>query len=200
MDDDTSYPLVLPFKGSRSYLHGSDIVPALLALSGPVDKPSFQFHRMATRPLCARRVGESELAALRRDEKLFVLMSYRDGGGASRLIAVVESGLAQDIARVPFDEEAIVAGARIEGQQICHDDPGTASFIERTIALHKALLNRVAGPTAWVFSRLDLAQGPVNPARIAIAFSRSMGGQVYKSDLQGDGQALGTIYFSRSAT
>ena len=91
MDDDTSYPLVLPFKGSRSYLHGSDIVPALLALSGPVDKPSFQFHRMATRPLCARRVGESELAALRRDEKLFVLMSYRDGGGASRLIAVVET-------------------------------------------------------------------------------------------------------------
>lgn len=195
---DTPIPLHLPFKGGRTYLHGSDIVPALLSITGPVTQASFQFHRMATRPLCAIRVDTARLALLRRQEALFSMMSYRDSLAEARLIAVVESGEAQAPAQVVHDESVIVDAARWDGDSITHTVPQQASFTERLLALNKALLNRLAGRSAWVFSRLDLAEAPVDPACLTVRFARAMGPQVCKSTVFGDGQPLGDLYFTRS--
>ena len=196
---DTPIPLDLPFKGNRTYLHGSDIVPALLAITGPVTQASFQFHRMATLPLCAVRVDADRLALLRQQQALFSMMSYRDSLAGAGLIAVLENGVAPAPARVAQDESVIVDAARWEENSITHATPEQASFTERLLALNKALLNRLAGRSAWVFSRLDLAAAPVDPASITVRFARAMGPQVCKSTVIGDGQPLGSLFFTRSA-
>jgi len=198
MLDHRPHPLTLPFKGTRDYLHGSDIVPALLALTGPVDKPSFQFHRMATRPLCARRVDDAELAGLRASEALHVLLSCRDASGATLRVAVLpDADGARPIERIAYDEAAMVADAHIDGRQITDPAPGRGRFAERVLALNKHLLNETVGPAAWVFSRLDLARGPVAPSEIRVHLLRAIGTEVYQSGIAGDGQPLGTLFFTR---
>ena len=201
MDTGRDHRLDLPFKGGRPYLHGSDIVPALLALTGPVTRASFQFHRMATRTLVARALDEAQLTALRASEGLFALMSGLDAGtGSRRLVAVVESEVQTPIARVPYDEDAVVSAARLDGPAIEDDRADAGSFMERTLALHKRLLNTLHGPAAWLFSRLDLAHAPVNPLRLRLRFQRRVGSDVFFSALEGDGEALGTVYFTRRAS
>lgn len=201
MDAGLDHPLVLPFKGTRDYLHGSDIVPALLALTGPVTRASFHFHRVARQPLAARVLDEAQLAALRAGEGLFALMSGVAPGGRRVLVGVVAGrDDAPAIARVPYDEAAIVAGARIDGATIEDSRADAASFIERTLALHKHLLDTLHGPAAWLFSRLDLARAPARPATLRLAFQRRVGTEVFVSALEGDGERLGTLYFTRAST
>ena len=198
MLDHRPHPLTLPFKGTRDYLHGSDIVPALLALTGPVDKPSFLFHRMASRPLCARRVADAELPGLRASEALHVLMSCLDAEGHTVRVGVLpDTDAAAPIARIAYDEAAMVADARIDDRQITDPTPGRGSFAERVLALNKHLLNQTIGPAAWVFSRLDLARGPVAPGEIRVRLLRAIGTEVYQSGIAGDGQPLGTLFFTR---
>lgn len=200
MDPTREHVLDLPFKGSRPYLHGSDIVPALLALSGPVTRASFQFHRMATCTLAARAVDEAQLAALRASERLVALMSGFDGANARRLVAVGESPVQTPITRVAYDEDAVVAAAHIEGSTIEDTRAEAGSFMERSLALHKRLLNELHGPAAWLFSRLDLARAPVTPRSIRLRFQRRVGSDVFLSALEGDGEPLGTVYFTRRTT
>ena len=199
MLDDTLHPLTLPLKGTRDYLHGSDIVPALFALTGPVDKPSFQFHRMAMRPLAARRIDDAGLAELRAADELHALMSFRDPGGAIVRVAVLPdpAGAARPPERMAYDEAAIVAGATLDGPQIVDTRAERDNFPERVLALHKRLLNELFGNATWLFSRLDLAHGPVAPTEIRVSFARRIGDEVFQSRIDADGIRLGTLFFSR---
>lgn len=189
--------LDLPFKGSRQYLHGTDIIPAVLALTGSVEEVSFQIHRMAMYPLLVRWVDNSELEALRKSNALCLLMSYIDTEQERKTVAVVEDNSYQIDKRIPYDEEQVIAGASISGKTIVQKTGRSGSFIERVVALNKALILEVVGKCSLLLMRIDLRSMPVSPKEISITLTRVIGEKTFLSTISGDGDVLGTIYFSK---
>jgi len=194
----TLYPLDLCFKGRRDYLAGTDIISAVLALSGPVESISFQIHRMTTsHPLMAQWLGEQELEKLRQSQQLCALMTYVGERQDKRMIAVTEDVKGTIEKRVPYKEELVTDSAYIIGKKILHEKAGSGNFIERIIALNKELINTVVENQQLVVMRLDLLRVPLNPHSVAIELIRVIGDQTFISTIVGDGEKLGSIYFAK---
>ena len=197
IDQSKAYPLNLSLKGMRNYLHGTDIITALFELSGRAENISVQLHRMASYPLVAKWVNEKDLNKLRMSQQLCVLMVYTDINRTRRLIAVVEEEGHQITEQRPYDEKQVTKSARITGRQIDQEVPNTGSFIDRVVALNKALLNHTEGEQLWLFVRIDLLYAPVNPNHLSIVLTHVIGSRNYKSSISGDNKVLGNIIFSK---
>jgi hypothetical protein len=133
-------PLELPFKGKRTYFHGTDLLPALLHLAAPsansadvaqaplpqtigvqttiaqtagAQTISVQFHRLATRAVQAKWVDSEELQALRAADALVALLSLR---APERHLVIIEQAQTEQarmpIPRVDWDEAATVRNAQ----------------------------------------------------------------------------------------
>ena len=198
-DRNQRYALDLPLKGSRKYLHGTDIIPAVLALTGPVEEASFQIHRMALHPLLAQWVNNSELEVLRQSNDLCLLMSYIDTEQERKTVAVLEDKSCQMSKRIPYDEDLVVAEALVSGKTIVQKTESAGNFVERVVALNKALIHQVVASYPLLLMRLDLRCMPVSPKEISITLTRVIAEQKFISSISGDGDALGTIYFSKRA-
>ncbi len=197
LSEKKTYSLDLCFKGARNYLHGSDIIPAVLALSGPAEKISFQIHRMASHPLLARWVNEQELEKFRQTLQICMLMVYVDERHEKKTIAVFEDDQNQITTRIPYKEEHITESSYVSGKKIIQEMPNNGSFIERIIALNKLLIQQVETSHDLVLMRLDLQRMPVNPYRISIELTRVIAEQTFISVLMGDDERLGNIYFAK---
>jgi hypothetical protein len=187
--------LRLSFKGERDYLHGTDIFPSLLEVAGEVKDLSIQFHKLTSKVLKAQIVAESDLSKLRSTGKLCVLMTYKQH--AKQFFIAVTETTEPITARQPFDEELTIKGANIVEKEIIQHLPTTGSFIERTVALNKKLLNSIVDVHPWLFSRLDLKEAPLDPSSLSLRLTNEFGNRTFHSEITGDGKLLGNIYFSR---
>ena len=185
----------LSFKGERDYLHGTDIFPSLLEITGEVKDISIQFHKLTSNVLRAQMVEESDISKLRSTGKLCALMSYKKSSH-QYFIALTET-TKSIISRYPYDEEQTTIGANIIGKEIIQNLYLAGSFIERTVALNKKLLNSVVNIHPWLFSRLDLKEAPVYPQSLSLRLTNEIGNRSFHSEITGDGLLLGKIYFSR---
>lgn len=152
-------PLTLAWKGSRTYLHGSDVFNALVGIVESVsgDRSAyvshFTFKRFARTALAVTTdqpatnvttIGKARLASA----KL----------GTSTNLWIVETG---DVitTRRPFDEDGLVATAVVNENTITLSKRSHYSPIEEIIALTKKL-NYALSPEAsgrWVFGQIDLS-------------------------------------------
>ena len=177
-------PLELPFKGKRTYFHGTDLLPALLHLAAPsassadaaqaplpqtigvqtigAQTISVQFHRLATRPVQAKWVDGEELQALRAADALVALLSLR---APERHLVILEQAQTEParmpITRVDWDEAATVRNAQCTNDgnwQLAVPHVSLVSLFEHMIALNKQLLNTQFGPHEWLWARVDLPQ------------------------------------------
>jgi len=187
--------LNLAFKGGRNYLHGTDILPRLLEIIGEAKDISIQFHKLTNKVLKAQFVEESDLSTIRSKGELCALMTYRQSNQKG-LISVSET-TESIISRYPYDEELVIKDANIIEKEIIQHLPVTGSFIERTVALNKKLLNLVVDIHPWLFSRLDLKEAPLKPRSLALRLTNEIGNRSFHSEIIGDGILLGKIYFSR---
>jgi hypothetical protein len=219
-------PLELPFKGTRTYFHGTDLLPALLHLAAPsassadvaqaplpqtisaqtisAQTISVQFHRLATRPVQAKWVDSEELQALRAAEALVALLSLRS---PERHLVILEQAQTEQarmpIPRVDWDEAATVRNAQCatDGNwQLAVPHVSLVSLFEHMIALNKQLLNTQFGPHDWLWARVDLPQwrAPNRAGTLEIAFLRQIRGSVFVSEVRFDTVPIAVIYFSRS--
>ena len=214
-------PLELPFKGTRTYFHGTDLLPALLQLAAPsassadvaqaplpqttsAQTISVQFHRLATRPVQAKWVDSEELQALRAADALVALLSLR---APERHLVILEQAQTEQaripIARVDWDEAATVRNAHCatDGNwQLAVPHVSLVSLFEHMIALNKQLLNTQFGPHDWLWARVDLPQwhAPNRAGTLEIAFLRQIRGSVFVSEARFDTVPIASIYFSRS--
>lgn len=197
VDQSTIHALDLSFKGDRDYLHGTDIIPSLLALTGPVSGLSVQIYRMTSHVLLARPVTTAELAALRKAGSLCVLMSYGRGDGDHAMIAVTEDRSRKVTTSRPYDEAAVVQTASRCGERISQGASQVGSLFERVVALNKRLLNELEGKSDWLFCSLELSRLPDRSVPLDIALTGTVGRGTYKSTIAADGAEVGTIVFAR---
>ena len=210
-------PLELPFKGKRTYFHGTDLLPALLHLAAPsassadvAQAPlpqtiSVQFHRLATRPVQAKWVDSEELQALRAADALVALLSLR---ASERHLVIIEQAQTEQarmpITRVDWDEAATVRNAQCatDGNwQLAVPHVSLVSLFEHMIALNKQLLNTQFGPHDWLWARVDLPQwrAPNRAGTLEIAFLRQIRGSVFVSEARFDTVPVANIYFSKKS-
>ena len=191
----TQYLLNLPFKGERTYLHSTDIFPALLNITGPIENLSIQFHKLTSKRLKAQFIHASDVEQLRRSKDICILMIF-SRLGSQELIAVNET-TEPVIDREPYKEELVTYGSTIKGKEISQNNPKSGSFIHRAVGLNKKLLNSIVGKHSWLITQLDLKKAPVEPDELTLRLERVIGNLIYQSVIVGNGKVLGKIIFSK---
>lgn len=186
----TTVPLDLPFKGERDYLHGTDLVEALLShfhSGGPLQ---FQIHRMMTRAVEAG-----------------VVRSGADFGDCAakakfgdRLVGVWETNRAVT-RRVEYDEIAAIQGAvYVDNWCLTKRNP-KYTFVEQLVALNKKVLGeRFPEVGGWVFVGLELDAYPALWNQIAVEYSQRLGKLLFRSHVLVDGELIGEVRFAPSGT
>jgi len=197
MMDPQSLRLDIKFKGSRTYLHGTDLFDAMMALnlSAPgavLSNIRMSFYRPITRSVVAHRLV-SRQAVTMRPAALFELKV--DGEPA---VWALEEAAEEVAGRRPYDEAEAIAGAAVQNGTISQPRPTAFSFIERLVALNKHLLGSVrAGEKVdWWFARLELSTPPPPAPALRLTLETALGGRLMKSSVEVDGTWAGSIYFS----
>lgn len=184
--------LELPYKGNRQYLHGTDIFNAVVALTKPRHAVSFRFHRVMRHPI--ELVPVDILAKVGRDSAGCYVLSELD---ETRKIWLFRDAPARKVTRrVPYDEADVVADAAHRVDGIESPGPSPYSFIERSVALNKAMLMK-RGDTAggWLFTQLDLTRVPAEPRSIELRLTGFLGTKMAKSAIVCDGDPIGHMTF-----
>lgn len=183
-----SSPLVLdlPFKGTRDYLHGTDMLAAISAAAGP-GKVNFRIHKVVRSALeLLLDAAQSDLSACS------AVASVSD-----RMIGLRETTAAVT-RRVPYDEEAAINGADRDDDDLSCPRQTGFTLIEQIVALNKAALAfRKPHVDRWVFTELDLDQYPAEVQKITISPGVSLGDRLVRSAVLFDGTAVGKIGFSK---
>jgi len=188
--------LSLKYKGDRDYLHGTDIISALLDITGSIKKMSIRFHKNVSKNLIVHFIDLESLEQFRLSNEICVLMSYQKSGDMK--IAVATEGSENINERLEYNEEDVVINSEIYGHKIIQNKPDFGSLIERIVALNKKLLNNLYENKSWFFTQIDLDEYYVNTVKLTIEFDRSIGGLMYKTILYVDEKKAGSIIFSRN--
>lgn len=182
------------FKGSRNYVHGSDIFDAL--------DEWFEKQGMRVLDLAFRGFSSNHLICMLTEPENGVKAEGNaiDKNGNRTAFWVVEA--AEPVAeRYPFDEEAIAGHAHIEGKTIEADETSGYSVIEQIIALTKAL-NYALVPEVngkWVFGQLRLTGVlPKKAARYKIRQKTQLAGRFSVQEITLDDCVIGDIRFITS--
>jgi hypothetical protein len=193
---DFKFRFPMAFKGERDYVTGADIVALAVEHAAPKGPWRIDFRKPVTHALTGTwATGEG-------------LAHYRKAGEADVVLTTTEDGveryfvLGQDRGkpvtdRVPYDEDAVSAGAVIDGDMIVQDAPaGAGTIYDRIAALNKRLLNETIEQHPWKFTRLECDYVPREVQSIRILRTANMGALVH-SEIEVDGKYLGTIDFMR---
>ena len=190
----------LRFKGSRDYLHGTDILPlSLRVLRGVSREDSVQavdisFHGLA-------RTGLSLASVAPPDAEPRAQLHCKIDGAPCKVV-LFEDGR-EIAARQPYPEEDIVAACNIDAVAKTAASSGPLPFtaIERWIAMTKGLHQRVYPDAAgkWLFVRAKLStyrDAYAEPGEHLVSIEADFGGKLTRNALTVDGARLGDIYFA----
>lgn len=191
----------IPFKGSRDYLHGTDMHDALCAelesrAGARLSALDLVFHRVSRTALA----GEVVAAGTEATGEPTVVMRF-SAGGKSGIARLYETGV-EVAARRPFDEERVAHSSSYDVARQAISAPAMEGYstIEIIIVLFKELLARVL-PEAqgkWLFTRLQLKESirglPVE--RIELVFAGQSGMRLARAKIHADGRELGVIFYS----
>ncbi|MGH6930941.1 MAG: hypothetical protein ACREEE_00750 [Dongiaceae bacterium] len=187
-------PLDLPFKGSRQYLHGTDIFNAVISLMRPQHGVAIRLHRVMRHPIDLLPADNLP----RTSDDSAGSYSQFEADGSKRIWLFCENRSRQVMRRIPYDENDIVADAVHRDGQIMSPGPSNYTFIERIVALHKAMLRSrsdLGGTGAWLFTHLDVTRVPWHPGRLELKLASALGTTMVKSVISCDGATIGHIAF-----
>jgi hypothetical protein len=198
MTETTARRLDLKFKGSRTYLHGTDLFDAMVALiapsgSGTLSDIRMSFYRPITHRVEAFPTRGGSASNLR---PAALFESRLDGAPAVWELRELTGESVEG--RRPYDEDQVAAGAIVQGTAIAQTRPTPYTFIERAVALNKRLLERLRtdSKSSWWFARLELAGLPPASPAIRLDVESELGGRLVRSSVEVDGRRTGSIYFS----
>lgn len=183
--------LDLPFKGSRTYLHSTDIFDALTTKLGVNSAVSLKISRFVHHPLVA--IPASEVS----DPHAYPV-KFSGEALSGRVDLVLSEDTTRAVTRiVPYDENAIVADALLDGPTIRSTSHGGARAIERIVALNKRLISEVATPgKRLAFVSLAFSRTPNQDSLFVLKLESRLGTRLFRSSIEADGEPLGEIVFS----
>lgn len=191
-------PLELAYKGTRTYLHGTDMYNAIMEYLGrsmPQHVPGplkMVMHEFACNQVDLRYSIGPERCPRPENPRLEFFLFDNVSGWLSETDRPVR-------ARRPYPENEIVAGSRIDGQAVIAAPGATFSPIEVLVSLTKHLHSNLRpGPRGWAFTRLELNRPLDDSDRdiLQVELLHTLGNRLTKSAVRVGATLLGYIYFS----
>lgn len=191
-------PIDLAYKGTRTYLHGTDMYNAIMDnlgrsvpqhVRGPL---KMVMHEFASNQLDMRYSIGLERCPKPENPRLEFFLSGDLSGWLSESDRPVRTSR-------PYPESEIISGSRIEGQTIIAASGATYSPIEVLVSLTKHLHSSLRpGPLGWAFTRLELSRPLEDGDRdtLKVELLHALGNRLTKSAVWAGGTPLGHIYFS----
>jgi hypothetical protein len=196
-------PLTVPFKGNRTYIHSTDVYPAILnALAegaehslGEFRDVDFMFRRICGHQVqISKKLPENETAIatfsfLREDkpEKWFVFERNEE---VTERVKCPEAGIIET-SQVDLEARAIRAPYAAEPK---------GTLIETIVALNKALHQSLFSDAGgkWLFTQIETARPlrDIEPNEVEIRLVQQFGLRLTKSEIRFDGAPEGHIFFS----
>jgi hypothetical protein len=192
--------LAIPLKGGRTYVRGADIYSAVIGLVArkspqALGRCRFTFRRLPRRMLSA---SFAESGAVSQAPEQSVAAFAIDG--APEVSGWIYERAEPITAFVPFDEEGLIADARLEATTISIAGRADGSAIDLAVAMTKALHNRLR-PIAmgkWILTRLDLIRpfGTDDNVDMSVSLKQELGPKLTRCDVRSGERSLGSIFFS----
>lgn len=186
--------LNLLYKGNRDYLHGTDLFAALIRETGAVGPVSLRLYKPMMHPLCFSVLSGNEPS--RGNIATFVWHE----ADIQHTGIIAEMPDEKVTSRYDYNEAEVTAMAKFDGHEASLGAEKKYSFIEKLVALHKALLNSIRGEMIdWWFARLDLSRVPRAESPLRLSLTSKPGGRLVKSLIYVGDEEVGSIYFSENA-
>jgi hypothetical protein len=188
----------IPFKGSRSYLQGPDLLEALLDMAeseGDVGSIRFAAHGFIKQNAVEleSRPGRAEPPASEWPARLQAEVS---GNWRTYLARPAAAPSAERLEK-PFDEESLWARCTIEGFRIFLAGQSSFAPIETLVSMKKRLMQTLFPQIdrRWIFVRAQLSgRVPVGTAFEVDSRTRTPG-RLFVSDIAVDGRSCGELHF-----
>lgn len=197
--------IAFKFKGERDYVHGTDIYTSIAnTLVNTSTQPlpaSFTQFRLAIRKpgrhACRLDISPVGGADGKPDN---AVVEFRFCCGEKMYQGWLSESDSPVAERYSYCEKKAIAGCTVSGETVSLRNCAEYSTIENLVAatkyLHATLFPDACGK--WFFSRLDLPQ--LLPSQtnqpLSISLNQSLGKRLTRSDMQMNGQSIGSIYFS----
>ncbi len=191
----SSLELILPFLGSRNYLHGTTLFDSLSALVPKEARRIFKFSRLITsnhvlvRSLEQIDVGAGDVSAT---------LGY-ETDSEKGCLGVIPLEPTKELTRIPYDETLVTSAAQIWRSRVEILGPSPFSFVATIVPLNKALLSREIGKPGdgqWLFTRLDVDPLPGQVRSIQLVVRGRIGARIVRSEIRISGSTVGDLYFS----
>ena len=195
-----SFDLDFKFKGSRDYVHGTDIFNKLLTeLRGLghslPDRIVFSMHKIMHSNLTAYLGSPDEMPA---DKAAFCMF---ETNGERSVIGLFENGK-EVIGRYAYDEDAIVAGCDMTDSGLTLESARRHPYtnVEKVVALNKSYMTQrfPENDGKWVFSKLQVIGdfAIAEPEEIRLVLIGNIGVRMTRTEIRFDEKVVGEIYFS----
>ena len=199
-----SIPVPFCFKGSRDYVHGTDMFNKIIELN----KACFNGAEvididMTVRSIARTNMNMFELQSFSNDSTTPINANFSINANGNRIhVLLVENGDAIDC-RYEYNEEEIEHAAviDIEEKTITLSNFSKYTLIEKIVAINKKLLNSLFPNHGgkWYFTKIKLRELNLNTpdsATIKLVFKKNMDFKLTDTVIMIDNKQTGNIYFS----
>lgn len=185
------------FKGSRTYVHGTDIFNKMLeTLNSKMKNVKFDlsFHGIAKTNIELSEEKPEDEALLK------FACKYTDSSDERQVLYGIENGKKVNC-RYEYPEEDIcqLSQLNLENKEVLLSDESSYSFVENSVALNKYLLENLF-PDAdgkWYFTRFQIQTVPENEAYpLKLVLKANFNFKLTKTEIFIANQFIGYIYFS----
>ena len=199
-----SIPVTFCFKGSRDYVHGTDMFNKIIELNKErFNGADFIDIDMNVRSIARTNMNMFELQSFNNDSSKPVNASFSINVNENRTnVLLVENGEAI-YCRYEYNEEEIedVAVVDIEEKSIILSNFSEHTLIEKIVAVNKKLLNSLFPNHGgkWYFTKIKLRGLNLNTpvsATIKLVFKKNLDFKLTDTIIFVEGEQVGNIYFS----
>lgn len=191
------YDLEFCFKGSRTYVHGTDIYNKIIEFIKDIkNNESFDlsFHGVAKTNL---EVSEQKPD---NEDILKLACKYTDMQNNKRVLYGVENSRKIEC-RYEYPEDNIckLANIDLEKEEVSLNELSSYTFVENSVALNKYLLENLFPNIngKWYFTRFQLKEIPnENVYPLKLVLKANFNFKLTKTEILIDGKLIGYIYFS----
>ncbi|CAN5364281.1 hypothetical protein BH10PSE19_BH10PSE19_17250 [soil metagenome] len=198
MNDFNSQEVVLPFLGTRDYLHGTTLFELLENKFAQAEDITLKINAMILSNCVLLFDYDKEKATLKRPSPATFIC--KQAGNIKKIgIAPLESVV--PLERVAYDEAKIVGLTTFKNESAFLDKPLHCSFIKTVVAINKELLNRniLINNSIFqiLFTRIDLKYIPTAFSLLQIHLPvKNQTGKFSISKIILDDEHVGDLYFS----
>jgi len=192
------YNLEFCFKGSRSYIHGTDVYNAMLDLlkNKEMQQTNFDlsFHGIAkTNIEISQNKPENE-------DLLKFAFKYLDKDNNKKVLYGIENNISVEC-RYEYPEEDIcnLSKLNLDKKEVILAENSSYSFIENTVALNKYLLENIFPDVdgKWYFTRLQVKEFiSEDNYPIKLVLKANFNFKLTKTEIFIGDKSVGFIYFS----